>query len=78
MWIEGECLSGMATLMRVILILLLYMFVGEQSCRKVGILMVTRRLYVRRSRKKKSNIPDSEMQHLPESLPDGIDYLVIT
>ena len=48
------------------------------SCRKVGILMVTRRLYVRRSRKKKSNIPDSEMQHLPESLPDGIDYLVIT
>ena len=30
MWIEGECLSGMATLMRVILILLLYMFVGEQ------------------------------------------------
>ena len=48
------------------------------SCRKVGILMVTRRLYVRRSRKKKSNIQDSEMQHLPESLPDGIDYLVIT
>ena len=30
MWIEGECLSDMATLMRVILILLFYMFVGEQ------------------------------------------------